>query len=148
MLWNSSGLVINIYLYLMICNSDSHYWNFTNFKAIYGFVRVSLISWWNYVWLTRKRSDTISTVHLIVMTRKGKSWKRYKSRYYYMSPCGRICEISLYFSNLNSLSKGFMSAQQLSQDHMGCLDLVIAPVHASWLVIRRPVRKWYSIIKP
>jgi len=29
----------------MVCNSDSYYWNFKNFKAIYGFVRVSLISW-------------------------------------------------------------------------------------------------------
>ena len=45
MLWNSSGPGINIYPYLMICNSDSYYWNFINFKAIYGFVRVSLISW-------------------------------------------------------------------------------------------------------
>ena len=45
MLWNSSGPGINIYIYLMICNSDSYYWNFINFKAIYGFVRVSLISW-------------------------------------------------------------------------------------------------------
>ena len=45
MLWNSSGLSINIYFYLMICNSDDYYWNFIKFKAIYGFVRVSLIFW-------------------------------------------------------------------------------------------------------
>ena len=50
MLWNSSGPGINIYPYLMICNSDSYYWNFINFKAIYGFVRVSLISWWPLYW--------------------------------------------------------------------------------------------------
>ena len=45
MLWNSSRLGINIYLYLMVCNSDSYYWNFKNFKAIYGFVRVWMFSW-------------------------------------------------------------------------------------------------------
>ena len=44
-LWNSPRLPTLIYLYLMVCNSDSYYWNFINFKAIYGFVRVSLISW-------------------------------------------------------------------------------------------------------
>ena len=29
----------------MVCNSDSYYWNFKNFKAIYVFVRVSMFSW-------------------------------------------------------------------------------------------------------
>ena len=29
----------------MVCNSDSYYWNFKNFKAIYTFVRVSTFSW-------------------------------------------------------------------------------------------------------
>jgi hypothetical protein len=29
----------------MICNSDSYYWNFINFKAIYGFVGVWTFSW-------------------------------------------------------------------------------------------------------
>ena len=45
MLRNSSELVINIYLYLMIHNSDSYYWNFTNFKVIYGFARAPLTLW-------------------------------------------------------------------------------------------------------
>jgi len=44
-LWNLPRLPTLIYLYLMVCNSDSYYWNFIKFKAIYGFVRVSLISW-------------------------------------------------------------------------------------------------------
>ena len=39
---------------------------------------------------------------LIVMTKKGTDWMRYKK---YKSLCSRICEISLYFSNLKS--KGF-----------------------------------------
>jgi len=44
-LWNSQWLGTLIYLYLMVYNSDSYYWNFRNFKAIYDSVRVSLISW-------------------------------------------------------------------------------------------------------
>ena len=30
----------------MVCNSDSYYWNFKNYKAIYAFVRVFTFSWW------------------------------------------------------------------------------------------------------
>ena len=56
MLWNSSGPGSNIYPYLMIHNSDSYYWNFINFKAIYGFVRVSLISWC-ISWETNNKSS-------------------------------------------------------------------------------------------
>ena len=38
----------------MVCNSNSYYWNFLNFKAIYGFVRVWTFSWCSraceYIW--------------------------------------------------------------------------------------------------
>src|ERR1700720_1252280 len=39
---------------------------------------------------------------LIVMTKKETDCRKYKSRYFYNSLCSRICEISLYFSNLNT----------------------------------------------
>ena len=36
------------------------------------------------------------------MTKKETDCRKYKSRYFYNSLCSRICEISLYFSNLNT----------------------------------------------
>ena len=61
-LWNSQWLGTLIYLYLMVYNSDSYYWNFRNFKAIYGFVRVSLISWCK-LFMEHGLSRGISTFH-------------------------------------------------------------------------------------
>ena len=38
----------------MVCNSDSYYWNFKSFKAIYTFVRVSTLTWFGHgSWLWR-----------------------------------------------------------------------------------------------
>ena len=43
----------------MVCNSDSYYWNFINFKAIYGFVRVWTFSWCHSICLIHSSSICI-----------------------------------------------------------------------------------------
>jgi hypothetical protein len=78
---------------------------------------------------------------LIVITKKGADWGRYKRRYYYSSLCSRMCEISLYFSNLNSFCSSCgtridASAQPHSHDHPGGLISPRTPVSAPWLELK------------
>ena len=51
------------YLNLMVCNSDSYYWNLKNFKAIYAFVRVSIkVPTWPVGTLLKRNQTVIKWV--------------------------------------------------------------------------------------
>ena len=77
-LWNSPRLRTFFYLYQMVCNSDSYYWNFINFKAIYGFVRVWTFSWWakSFQWCSHLVEPWL---HLLLVTGLFKSGTYYQA---------------------------------------------------------------------